>query len=194
MVNSKISKPVRISNSTPDQTGEYLLPSKTNSRSRLVLMINFVVLLLALQLGWNYARDTALERLFINEITVKPSAWMISHLTPDIPILAIGSHLGAPGGGINILNGCDGMEVVLLLVAAMLIAPISIQYRLLGILLGSCIIFVCNQARILAMFYSYRADKAIFNLLHSIVAPISLVLIAAVFYMLWLGKFSTIGK
>ena len=72
VVNSKISKPVRISNSTPDQTGEYLLPSKTNSRSRLVLMINFVVLLLALQLGWNYARDTALERLFINEITVKP--------------------------------------------------------------------------------------------------------------------------
>jgi exosortase family protein XrtM len=189
-VNSKKSKPVSKLNTMPDHTGEYLLPLKTDSRARFFLMFIFIGLLVALQLGWNYARGTALERLFVNEMTVKPSAWMIAHLTPDIPIQAIGSHLSAPGGGINILNGCDGMEVVLLLVAAMLIAPISIQHRFLGILLGSSIIILCNQARILALFYTYRTDKIIFNLLHGIVAPTFLILVAALFYMLWLGKFS----
>ena len=194
LVNSRISFPARIADLITGQTEEYLLPLKTDLRARLFLMTIFVGLLVVLQLGWNYARDTELERLFVNEMTVKPSVWVIALLSPDIQIQAIGSHISAPGGGINILNGCDGMEVILLLVAAMLIAPITINQRLLGILLGSSIIFLCNQARILALFYTYRSDKTLFNLLHGIVAPISLILVAALFYMLWLGKFAPAEK
>lgn len=157
-------------------------------------MVVFVTLLVLLQYLWGHARGTELERFFINEMTVKSSAWLISSITPDIAVQARGSHLNAPGGGINILNGCDGMDVVLLLAAAMLVAPIAVQWRVAGILSGGALIFLCNQLRILALFYSYRADRPLFSLIHGMVAPILLILIAAVFYVLWLGIFNNEPK
>jgi exosortase/archaeosortase family protein len=160
-----------------------------HSRSPLVLIAVFLGLFAVMQLGWSSVRNTWVERLVIDEMTVKPAAWLISRITPDVPIQASGTHLSAPGGGINILNGCDGMEEVFLLVAAMLIAPIPARWRFLGALAGGGLIFIGNQARILALFYSYRADKSLFGLLHGIVAPILLILVASGFYVLWLGRY-----
>jgi len=158
-------------------------------RSPLVLIVIFMSLFVIMQFGWSNARSTWVERLVIDEMTVKPAAWLIARITPEIPVQAIGTHIKAPGGGINILNGCDGMDVIFLLVAAMLIAPIPSQWRLLGALIGSGVIFICNQARILALFYSYRIDRPLFDLLHGMIAPILLILIATGFYVLWLGRY-----
>ena len=163
------------------------LPQSIVSRSRFILMASFICLLVAMQFGWSQVRGTELERMIVDEMTAKPSAWLIARITPDIPVRAIGSRLIAPGGGVNILNGCDGTDIVLLLVAAMLVAPITPLQRLSGILIGSGLIYVCNQARIIALFYSYRADKPVFNLLHGLVTPILLILVATSFYILWLG-------
>ena len=162
------------------------LHSNNGLRSPLMLMVLFVCLLLVMQFGWNYVRSGGLERLLINEMTVKPAAWLIARITPEVSVQAAGSHLVAPGGGINILNGCDGMDVVFLLIAAMLVAPIPVYWRLSGMLTGSCLIYCCNQLRILALFYSYRTDKPLFSLLHGMVAPILLILVVAVFFVLWL--------
>ena len=163
------------------------LQDDTGLRSYLALMVIFVSLLVLMQFGWSNVRGTELERIFIDEITVKPAAWLIAHITPGISVHAIGSHLNAPGGGINILNGCDGMDVVLLLAAAMLVAPITIYQRVAGILTGSILVYLCNQLRILALFYSYRTDKSLFSLLHGTIAPILLIVIAAAFFVLWLA-------
>jgi exosortase family protein XrtM len=122
----------------------------------------------------------------INEMTVKPAAWLIAHITPEVSVQAAGSRLVAPGGGINILNGCDGMDIVLLLIAAMLVAPIPVYWRISGMLAGSGLIYCCNQLRILALFYSYRTDKPLFSLLHGMVAPILLILVVTVFFVFWL--------
>ncbi|VVC83042.1 hypothetical protein [Sideroxydans sp. CL21] len=150
-------------------------------------MMVFVGLLVTMQFGWSYFRGTALERLVVDELTVKPAAWLIARITPEIAVRPIGSRISAPGGGINILNGCDGMDVVLLFVSAMLIAPIPGHRRLLGILAGGGLIYVCNQLRILGLFYSYRSDKSMFSLLHGMIAPIVLILIATAFFAFWLG-------
>ena len=150
-------------------------------------MALFASLLVLMQFGWGAIHDSSLVRNVINEMTVNPAAWMIALISPEIHAQAIGSRLVAPGGGINILNGCDGVDVVLLLVAAMLVAPITPRWRLMGMLTGSGLIYLCNQLRILALFYAYRSDKSLFNLLHGIVAPFLLVLISAVFYFVWLG-------
>ena len=161
----------------------------SRSRSLFVLTALFMGLFAVMQFGWGSARSTWVERLVIDEMTVKPAAWLITGITPEIPVQAIGSRLKAPGGGINLLNGCDGMEVIFLLVAAMLIAPIPVQWRLSGALIGSGVVYVCNQVRILALFYSYRLDRPLFDLLHGMITPILLILIAAGFYVLWLGHY-----
>lgn len=149
----------------------------------------FAGLFAAMQFGWNSARDTSLERIAIDVLTVRPAAWLINHITPEIMVQAAGTRLKAAGGGINILNGCEGSDVVFLLAAAMLSAPLRMKWRLLGIGIGSIAILSCNQVRILALFYANRTDKALFELLHGIVAPVILILIATGFYVFWLEYF-----
>ena len=149
----------------------------------------FAGLFAAMQFGWNSARDTPLERIAIDVLTVRPAAWLINRITPEIMAQADGTRLRAAGGGINILNGCEGSEVVFLLAAALLAARLPMKWRLLGIVAGSIAILICNQARILALFYLNRVDKAWFDLAHGIIAPIALILIATGFFIFWLERF-----
>lgn len=164
------------------------MASQARSSSFTGIML-FAGLFAAMQFGWNSARDTSLERIAIDVMTVRPAAWLINHITPEIVVQAAGTRLKADGGGINILNGCEGSEVVFLLAAAMLVAQLRMKWRLLGIGTGSIAILGCNQVRILALFYASRSDKALFELLHGIIAPVALILIATGFFIFWLNRF-----
>jgi exosortase/archaeosortase family protein len=159
-----------------------------------IRVIFFVALYAVMQFGWSSARDTWLERITIDEMTVKPAAWLINHITPEVMVQAAGTRLKAVGGGINILNGCEGLDVVFLLAAALLVAQLDMKWRLLGIGIGSIAMLSCNQLRILVMFYANRFDKAWFELFHGIIAPIALILIAAGFFMFWLEHFGRQSK
>lgn len=166
------------------------MASETRS-FRLTRIMLFAGFFAAMQFGWNNARDTGLERVVIDELTVRPAAWLINHITPEIKVQAAGTRLKATGGGINILNGCEGSEVVFLIAAAMIVAQLKMKWRLLGIAVGSIAILSCNQVRILTLFYASRSDKALFELLHGLVAPIVLIFIATGFYIFWLEYFAT---
>ncbi|MBY0544937.1 MAG: hypothetical protein K2Q14_05235 [Gammaproteobacteria bacterium] len=53
----------------------------------------------------------------------------------------------------------------------MMAARLQMKWCLMGIVIGSITILSCNQVRILALFYVNRSGKALFELLHGIIAP-----------------------
>ena len=138
----------------------------------------FLGVFAVLQWAWSEARDTWVERLVIHEATVKPAAAMIRVLSPEAKAEPVGARIKAAGGGLNILNGCEGTEVMFLLVAAFAAVRMGWRGRLTGLALGLALIFALNQARILALFYAFREQRSLFDLLHTAVLPA--VLVAAV--------------
>jgi exosortase/archaeosortase family protein len=94
--------------------------------------------------------------------------------------------LRAPGGGLNILNGCEGMEALFLLSAAFAVVPLPWRQRLTGLVLGIAIVFVVNQVRILLLFYGYRESPAWFEALHTTITPIGVVLVISAYFYAWL--------
>jgi exosortase family protein XrtM len=153
----------------------------------------FLALFLALQAGYGSQRGGAVERAVIDLATVSTAAAIVNTLSPEIGVRAVGPRLAAEGGGLNILNGCEGTDVLFLLVAAMLVAPIAWRRRALGMLVGVPLVFVLNQVRVLVLFYAFRSDRELFELLHGAVAPLVLVLVVGTFFMLWLGRFAQGG-
>ncbi len=151
----------------------------------------FGLVFLLLQVGYGAVRGTWVEHLVIDTMTVKTAAWSILSVTPEVAVEAFGTRLKAPGGGINIVNGCEGTEVLFLLYAAFASAALSWRARMGGALFGSLLVFVLNQGRILALFYAYRSDKALFDLLHGTVAPLLLIACSALFFLFWLQRFGT---
>ena len=142
----------------------------------------------ALQLGWQALGGTWVQRLVVDEITVGSTAALVNAVTPAVHAQAVGTAVHAPGGGLNIVNGCDGTETWFLLCAAFAVAPLTARARVAGVMLGTLIVFGVNELRILALFYANRSDPELFNLLHAIVGPIAVILGVAAFFYGWVTK------
>jgi len=148
----------------------------------------FLLIFTVLMLGWDASRGGAVERLVVHDATVRPAAWLANLLTPAVHVRAVGSSLRAPGGGLNILNGCEGVDALCLLVAAFLVAPLPRGARTSGLLRGIGLLYAVNQGRILLLFYAFRRDAALFATLHGTVTPILVVLLLAAYFHFWLGR------
>lgn len=138
-----------------------------------------------LQCSWMQLRGTGIERLLVHDCTVGTATWLINLLTPQVQAHADGARISAAGGGINVLNGCEGTEVLWLLWAALAFYPGRWRARLAGLMAGTAFVFVLNQARLLILFYSFRQDPALFSLLHGLVTPLVMVVATVGFFMLW---------
>jgi exosortase family protein XrtM len=147
----------------------------------------FALVFAVLQLGWQGVRGTAVEQAVIHDGVVVPAATFVNLLTPAVHARAAGFSVQAVGGGLNILNGCEGMEAMFLLLAAFCVAPIPWRSRVTGFVLGAAVVFVINQARILVLLYAYRADRTLFDPLHAIVTPVAVVLLVCCYFYAWLA-------
>lgn len=135
-----------------------------------------------LQWAWDEARETWVERLVIHQATVKPAAALVQVITPEANARPVAASIKAPGGGLNILNGCEGTEVMFLLVAAFAAVNLGWRQRLIGLALGLILVFALNQARILALFYAFRNERGLFDILHTTVLPAVLIAVVALYF------------
>jgi exosortase family protein XrtM len=146
---------------------------------------SFLALFMVLQALWEAARGTALERLWIHDLTVRTATFFINQLTPAAQAVAQGSRIVSPGGGLNVLFGCEGTDVVFMLAAAFVVFPMPWRWRLWGMGCGLAWVFVLNQLRIAALFYAFRADREWFDLLHNVAAPLLMIALTGGYFQLW---------
>lgn len=169
-------------------TGRPVGGSRPTGLRQLLLRASVAVLVFAgLQIGWELMRGGAVEHVLIHEGTVRPAAALIRALTPDVHAQAVRFSVKAPGGGLNIRNGCEGTEGLFLLVAAFVVAPLGWRSRACGLAAGVAVLYLLNQVRVVALFYAWRADHGLFELLHGTVTPVAIVLIVAGYYHAWLS-------
>jgi exosortase/archaeosortase family protein len=155
-------------------------------RALIARILGFVVAFSVLQCSWQLCYDSTVARRLIEVAVVQPAALLANLLTPQVHAYAAGHSLRAAGGGLNIINGCDGIESLCLLLAGFSIAPIPWRARATGALLGIVLVAALNQARILSLFYAYRSSAAWFDLLHGLLSPILMVLCIAGYFHAWL--------
>ena len=145
----------------------------------------FLGVFVILQMSYDACRGTVFEHFVLGDMTVVPTAGVINLLTPDVGVTAIGNQLKAPGGGITVLKGCEGTEVMFMLVAAFSAVVMPWRRRLVGLCIGVVMVYCLNQIRLVALFYAYRSDHSLFDLLHGTLAPIVLVIIVGLYSLFW---------
>jgi hypothetical protein len=55
------------------------------------------------------------------------------------------------------------------------------------------LVFALNQTRIVGLFYAFRHDREQFDLLHTVVMPLVMVLVLGAFFFVWLGRVGRVG-
>lgn len=146
--------------------------------------LGFLAIFLMLDLGYLWAKDNGLKPLLIDTLTVEPSAWLLS-LLMGTPVTAQGHMLVAEGTRISVLNGCDGIEAMLMLVAAILVVGRPWLVKLAGAVAGVLLLWGLNQLRIAALFASYVHAPQWFESIHGLVGPVVIVAAAALFFLWW---------
>jgi exosortase family protein XrtM len=149
--------------------------------------VGFIAVFSALQLSWQHLSGSRLEYFVIHTCTVETAAKVANILTPGVHASASGYLLQAVGVRLNILNGCDGLEALFLVVAAFAVAPLDWRRRLGGAALGVPVVFAVNQARILTLFYAFRSDPSLFSTLHATVTPIAVVVLVCCYFYAWIA-------
>lgn len=148
----------------------------------------FLLVFSVLQIGYSTNRGGVVEHLVIEVATVLPSVAFINLLAPQEKAQAKGSRIISPLGGLNILNGCEGTESMFLLLAAILAFSAPWKRKLKGIAVGLVLVYVLNQARIVALYFVAHHDRHWFDLLHGYVAPTLIIVLTCVFFLWWAGN------
>jgi exosortase family protein XrtM len=188
-----MNKPIPGKDYWPNQT-DWPTTIKNKPKSLINKVVLFALLFILMQIIWQIIRDENIGHFIRATLTVKPVVVIINEISPQIGAIAKGNQILAPGGGLVIKIGCEGVEALFILIAALLTSQLKWRYKLHGIINGTILIYIFNQLRILILFYTFRTNKAMFELLHSSIAPLTLVSIACLYYYYWLVKHESIAK
>ncbi len=90
------------------------------------------------------------------------------------------------GFAVTILAGCNGVEAMIVLIAAMLAFPAPWKHRLVGIAVGIVAIQALNLARIVSLFYLGQWDREVFEWAHLYVWQVLVMIDALVVWLVWL--------
>ena len=82
------------------------------------------------------------------------------HVTVSGVVLTAGAH------AVSIQNGCNGIEAVVFLIAAILAFPATWKQRLIGLIAAIGTIQILNLARVVTLFLINRYRPDLFELFH----------------------------
>ena len=105
-------------------------------------------------------------------------------------VWAVGTVMRSSQFALDVRNGCNGVEAVILLAAAIFAFPATLRSRLIGISAASIAIQLLNLVRLSSLFWLGEHYRRIFDFFHVAVWQ-SLVILAAIsIFLLWSWKFA----
>ncbi|MEA2329078.1 MAG: hypothetical protein QOE68_4037 [Thermoanaerobaculia bacterium] len=103
---------------------------------------------------------------------------------------AAGTVMRSSRFALDVRNGCNGVEAVILLAAAIIAFPATLRSRLIGVAAASVAIQIMNLVRLSSLFWLGEHYRRIFDFFHVAVWQ-SLVILAAIsIFVLWSWKFA----
>jgi exosortase H (IPTLxxWG-CTERM-specific) len=158
------------------------------NRRELTFLILFIVLL-----GGGF---TLISVNWVNDHVVEPftagiaraSGAALGLLGQDVTME--GTVIRSPRFAVNIRNGCNGVEAMLIFLAAVLAFPASWRSRLAGLALGILAIQVVNLVRVVALFLTGVYFPRIFDSSHTVIWQTIVILFGVLLWIFWANRFA----
>ncbi|MDX1554737.1 MAG: exosortase H [Xanthomonadales bacterium] len=119
---------------------------------------------------------------FIADISV----WIVKFFDEDV--IAYGNVIRdtTSGFGVRIERGCNGVEALIILFAAIFSFPAPIKNKLIGFAIGFFAIQGLNLVRIVSLFYLGQWNEVAFEWFHLYLWQALIILDALVVWLIWL--------
>jgi exosortase family protein XrtM len=158
-----------------------MLPSARGYRFLAVFVATFA----ALQLATIGSRDYVADWL-----VAQPAQLTLGALYPADGVVVDANRISSTRVRLNILPGCEGTELFILLLAGIAAFPAPWQAKLRGIAVGLPLAFALNQLRVVVLYAVVRDHMTAFELVHGYLAPTAFVAALGAYFWLWTGRAS----
>ena len=154
------------------------------NRDGILFFVFFIGYFFAGQVIYYFIRDITAPVL-VDMLHVRVSAFIINTLTPAEHCIAEGNTLFAAQHTLEIVLGCEGIDSIIIIIAALAAYRSRIGWKLTGITLGTLILYVVNIFRITGLFYisKYRSDM--FDTMHIVVGQTIIIVAGFIFFLAW---------
>ncbi len=164
---------------------------RSNTRE-IRFFLGFVALFIILQAAHYATRDYTTPFL-VDTMTTRASSALINIITPNENTEVRGNAI-VGGATVEVMRGCEGIEGMLLLVAAVLAFPARGLAKFYGILGGILFIYAFNLTRIAGLYYTVRFKPALFDMMHIYVGQTVIIIISLIFFVFWVSRIERIPQ
>ena len=175
--------------STKSGEGEKSAARGRSRRREITFLILFVVLLAG--------SFTLLSVNAVNDHVVEPFTAGVARVSGELLGL-VGQHVTLRGTvienprfAVNIRNGCNGVETVVIFAAAVLAFPAPWRSRLIGLVLGVVAIQAINLVRVVALFLTGVYLPKFFDSSHTVIWQSVVILCGVLLWIFWASRFGS---
>lgn len=159
---------------------------KRNRRELTFLTLFIVVLGGSFSLiSLNWVNDHAVEPFTAGVARVSGAA--LDLLGQDVRM--DGTIIQSPRFAVNIRNGCNGVETMLIFLAAVLAFPAPWKARAVGLALGFLAIQAVNLVRVVALFLTGAYFPKLFDTSHTVIWQTVVILFGVLLWIFWANRF-----
>lgn len=167
-------------------------PSRTSGWRAYRQEITFLVLFLVL-LGGSF---TLISLNWVNDHLIEPftagvakaSGWTLEAIGQDIRMQ--GTMILSEKFSVNIRNGCNGVETMLIFCSAVLAFPATWKSRWRGLALGLVAIQIVNLVRVVALYLTGAYMPKLFDTSHTVVWQSIVILFGVLLWIYWANKYA----
>ena len=152
--------------------------------------ITFLALFIVL-LGGSF---TLISLNWVNDHAIEPFTGGIAHLSGAV-LNFLGQHVAlhgtviqGPHFAVNIRNGCNGVEAMLIFLSAVLAFPASWRSRLAGLALGILAIQAVNLVRVVSLYLTGAYLPRFFDASHTVIWQSVVILCGVLLWVFWANR------
>jgi exosortase H (IPTLxxWG-CTERM-specific) len=121
-----------------------------------------------------------------NGMLAQISYWFMHWFDADVAISDNTLYSLATNEGVRVMRGCNGVEAIIVLAAAILAFPTTVRAKALGLVIGALAVQGLNVVRIISLYYLNMWNHDLFEWTHLYLWQILIILDAFIFFVLWL--------
>ncbi len=155
-------------------------------RTQVFFLLKFFAILVVayLLIAWNPVNDHVIVPF--TEGVARVSGAVLAGIGQNVT--TSGTVISSPRFGVNINNGCNGVEAMLILLASIVAFPASMKARAAGLFLGAIAVQFLNAIRIVTLYLLGAYQPRLFDMFHTAVWQILIILSAIAFFLLWSAR------
>jgi exosortase family protein XrtM len=154
----------------------------------LLFAIKFAALFAIFMGTFEAVRGSASERFVVETLILEPVTAAIHLINPQDQVRLVGRSIISTGSKLNVTRGCEGVEIFLLLCAAILAFPASWRARAEGLAWGFLLSYALSFARLIGLHFTLRYWPAAWESLHGFVFPLAPIFLIMLYFMNWTGR------